>query len=265
MQRNLILIHGAWLAANSWDEFSGYFSQLGYNVIAPEWPRKHEGVEAQREDSGPIHGLGVEEIVDHYEAIIRELDSPPVIVGHSFGGLFTELLLDRGLGVAGVALDPAPAKGVLRLPFSTLKAAFPVLGNPGNKKKAVQLTESQFHYAFTNTLSEEDAKPIYERYAVPGIGLPLFQGAAANFNPSAETKVDWHNGTRAPLLIVGNSKDHTVPAAVSKEAYSRHKKHSKAITAWKLYEDRPHLTGGVPGWEAVADESLAWAENPVVS
>jgi alpha-beta hydrolase superfamily lysophospholipase len=217
-----------------------------------------EDIEEVRRDPSPMNGLGVTEIVDHYAEFIRGLDRPPIIMGHSFGGLVTEMLLDRGFGAAGVALSPAPAKGVLRLPPAQIRSAFPVLGNPGNRKRTVGLTPKQFHYAFTNTMSDEEAKAAYDRYQVPGPGRVLFQAAFANFNPNAATKVDFHKDDRAPLLVIGNGKDHTVPASVSKEAAKRLGK-SKATVDYKEYLDRPHFTAGAPGWEKVADESLEWA------
>jgi alpha-beta hydrolase superfamily lysophospholipase len=179
-------------------------------------------------------------------------------MGHSFGGGFTQILLDRGLGAAGVAISPAPVKGVLRLPPAQLRAAFPVLGNPANRKRTVELTPKQFHYAFTNTMNDADSKAAYDRYQIPGPGRVIFQAAFANFNPRAVTKVDFHKDDRAPLLVMGNTKDHTVPASVSKEAAKRLGK-SKAVVDYKEYENRPHFTAGAPGWEAVADDALEWA------
>jgi alpha-beta hydrolase superfamily lysophospholipase len=219
-----------------------------------------EDIDEVRRDPSPMNGLGVTEIVDHYEGIVRGLDRAPVIIGHSFGGLVTELLLDRGLGAAGVALSPAPMKGVLRLPLAQLRSAFPVLGNPANRKRTVELTPKQFHYAFTNTMDDEAAQAAYERYQVPGPGRVIFQAAVANFNPNAPTKVDVHNDDRPPLLVVGNSEDHTVPASVSREAAKRLGK-SAAVVDYEEFEGRPHFTAGAPGWEAVADRALEWAER----
>jgi alpha-beta hydrolase superfamily lysophospholipase len=215
-------------------------------------------VEDIRRDPSPLNGLGVTEITDHYAEIIRGLDRPPIIIGHSFGGLVTELLLDRGLGAAGVALSPAPVKGVLRLPLAQLRSAFPVLGNPANRKRTVELTPQQFHYAFTNTMSDAESQAAYDRYEVPGPGRVIFQAAFANFNPGAVSKVDFHKDDRAPLLIVGNSEDHTVPASVSREAAKRLGR-SKAVVDYKEFPGRPHFTAGAPGWEGVADYALEWA------
>ena len=215
-------------------------------------------VEEIRRDPSPLNGLGRTEIVEHYSEFIRGLDRPPIIIGHSFGGLVTELVLDRGLGAAGVALSPAQVKGVLRLPFAQLRATFPVLGNPANRNRTVELTPAQFHYAFTNTMNSADAKAAYDRYEIPGPGRVLFQAGFANFNPHAASKIDFHNDSRPPLLIVGNGQDHTVPASVSKEAAKRLGK-SKSVVEYAEYPGRPHFTAGAPGWEEVADHSLDWA------
>jgi alpha-beta hydrolase superfamily lysophospholipase len=217
-----------------------------------------EDVEEVRRDPSALSGLGVTEITDHYAEIIRGLDRPPIIMGHSFGGLVTELLLDRGLGAAGVALSPAPVKGVLRLPLVQLRSAFPVLENPANRNLTVELNPKQFHYAFTNTMTDEQSQAAYDRYEVPGPGRVIFQAAFANFNPGAATKADFHKDDRAPLLIIGNGDDHTVPASVSREAAKRLGK-SRAIVEYKEFPGRPHFTAGAPGWEAVADYALEWA------
>jgi pimeloyl-ACP methyl ester carboxylesterase len=254
------LIHGLWLTPRSWEGWKERFEARGRRVLAPAWPRMQGEVEDLRRDPSPLNGLGVTEIVDHYDRMIRELDGPPVIMGHSFGGLVTELLLDRGLGAAGVAISPAQVKGVLRLPPAQLRSTLPVVGNPANRNRTVELTPEQFNYAFTNTMSEEQAKAAYDRYEVPGPGRVLFQAAFANFNPRAVTKVDFHKDDRPPLLIIGNDQDHTVPASVSKEAAMRLGR-SKAVVDYKEFAGRPHFTAGAPGWEAVADYALDWANR----
>jgi pimeloyl-ACP methyl ester carboxylesterase len=257
----IVLIHGLWLTPRSWEGWKARFEERGHEVFAPAWPRMEGEVEAIRRDPSVLNGLGVVEIVDHYDRIIRSLDTPPVIIGHSFGGLVTELLLDRGLGAAGVAVSPAQVKGVLRLPPAQLRTIFPVLRNPANKNKTFGMTRKQFHYAFTNTMmSDEDAKAAYERYAVPGPCRVLFQAGFANFNPRAVTKVDFHKDDRPPLLVIGNSKDHTVPASVSRAA-AKLLGRSRAVVDYKEYAGRPHFTAGAPGWEAVADYALEWANR----
>lgn len=262
MNSPIVLIHGLWLTPRSWEGWKARFEQRGREVLAPAWPGMEREVEALRRDPSVMNGLGVTEVVDHYDAIIRRLDTPPVIMGHSFGGLITELLLDRGLGAAGVALSPAQIKGVLRLPPAQIRTVWPVLRNPANNHKTVPLTAKQFHYRFTNTMNDADAAAAYERYYVPGSGRVLFQAGLANFNPRAVTNVDVHNDDRPPLLVIGNSRDHTVPASVSKEAAKRLGK-SKAVVDYHEFPGRPHFTAGAPGWEAVADYALEWANRHV--
>ena len=254
----IVLVHGLWLSPRSWEGWKERFESRGHQVLAPAWPRMQGDVEEIRRDPSPMSGLGVTEITDHYAEIVRGLDRAPIIIGHSFGGLVTELLLDRGLGAAGVALSPAPVKGVLRLPLAQLRSALPVLGNPANAKRTVELTPKQFHYAFTNTMGDREARAAYDRYQVPGPGRVIFQAAFANFNPSAATKVDFHKDDRAPLLVVGNDKDHTVPASVSKEAAQRLGK-SRAVVDYKEFAGRPHFTAGAPGWGEVAGYALDWS------
>jgi pimeloyl-ACP methyl ester carboxylesterase len=256
----IVLVHGLWLTPRSWEGWKKRFEAQGRRVLAPAWPRMQDDVEDVRRDPSALNGLGVTEIVEHYERIIRGLDRPPVIMGHSFGGLVVELLLDRGAGAAGVAISPAPVEGVLRLPPAQLRAAFPVLGNPANRNKTVELTPKQFHYGFTNTMSDIDAKAAYDRYQVPGPGRVIFQAAFANLNPRAPTKVDFHKDDRPPLLVMGNDEDHTIPASVSKEAAQRLAK-SKAVVDYKEFTGRPHFTAGAPGWEEVADYALDWANR----
>jgi len=254
----IVLIHGLWMTARSWENWVKHYSDKGYRVIARSWPGMDGDIEALRRDPSPIATLGITEVVDHYEAIIRGLDKPPILIGHSFGGLMTQILLDRGLGAAGVAIASAAAKGVLILPFSTIKVVAPVLGNPLNNHRATPLTQEQFHYAFTNTLSEEESLAVYERYAVPGPDHLLFQAGLANFNPHAASTVNFHNDDRAPLLMISGGKDHISPPSVV-EANTKLYAKSKAITEYKEFPERSHYTLGQAGWEEVADYALDWA------
>lgn len=254
----VVLIHGLWMTPLSWEHWVERYSAQGFRVIARSWPGMERDIEELRQDPSPIAELGVTEVVDHYERIIRALDRPPIIVGHSFGGLMTQILLDRGLGAAGVAIAPAPIKGVIFLPFSTLKVSFPALRNPANAHRAVPLTAEQFHYAFGNNMSEEESLAAYERYAVPGPDHLLFQAALANFNPNAATMVDVHNDARAPLLLIAGEHDHVSPPAVVKATYNLYRK-SRAITDYKEFAGRSHFILGEAGWEDVADFSLRWA------
>ena len=253
----LMFIHGAWLSSQSWDTFAEYFRDRGYEFSAPEWPRKHGDVEELRETTEAIEGLGLTEIVDHYEALIRALDQEPILIGHSFGGLIVELLLDRGLARGGVAMSPAPPKGILALPFSTLKAAAPALAHPSKWHGVVTLMPEEFTYAFVNTFSEEDAAAAYERYAVPETGQIFYEAGFANFHLHPPTEVHFKNEERAPLLIVGAAADHTVPASLSKAQY-KHYEHSPARTDYLEFEGRPHFHMVASDWQEVAAAVDSW-------
>jgi pimeloyl-ACP methyl ester carboxylesterase len=254
----IVLIHGLWLTALSWEHWVERYSAKGFRIVARSWPGMEGSIEALRRDPSAITGLGVGEIVDHYQRLIAELDRPPIIIGHSFGGLIAEMLLDRGLGAAGVAVDPAPVKGIFYLPYSALKSALPGLKNPFAVHGASMLTLEQFQYGFTNHLTLEQSRPLYERYAVPGPNHVLFQASLANFNPHAATTVNFDNDDRAPLLLVAGGHDHTVPASVTRANFDLFAK-SKAITEFREYPERTHWTIGQDGWEDVADDALEWA------
>ena len=256
----LMLIHGAWLSSRSWENFADYFRKRGFAVSAPEWPRKQGDVEELRADADELKGLGITEIVDHYEQQIRALDQPPVLIGHSFGGLIVELLLDRGLGRAGVALSPAPPKGILVLPFSSLKAAAPALAHPSRWHGIVTLTLEEFTYGFVNTFSPEEAAAAYERYAVQETGQIFYEAGFANFHLNPPTEVHFKNAERAPLLIVGAEKDQTVPASLSKKQYEKYER-SDAETEYLEFEGRPHLLMAAEGWEEVAAAIDSWLDG----
>jgi alpha-beta hydrolase superfamily lysophospholipase len=256
----LMLIHGAWLSSRSWENFADYFRKRGFAVSAPEWPRKEGDVEELRAEADELKGLGIAEIVDHYEEQIRALDQPPVLIGHSFGGLIVELLLDRGLGRAGVALSPAPPKGILVLPFSSLKAAAPALAHPSKWHGIVTLTLEEFTYGFVNTFSPEEAAAAYERYAVPETGQIFYEAGFANFHLNPPTEVHFKNAERAPLLIVGAEKDNTVPASLSKKQYEKYER-SPAQTEYLEFEGRPHLLMAADGWEEVAAAIDSWLDG----
>jgi alpha-beta hydrolase superfamily lysophospholipase len=254
----VVLIHGLWMTPLSWEHWVDRYTKRGFAVVNRGWPGLEGDIEAIRRDPSTIAGLGINEIVEHYESIINDLDRPPIIIGHSFGGLMTQILLDRGLGAAGVAIATAPAKGVLLLPFSTLKVSFPVLSNPLNNHRTMSLTPEQFHYAFTNTSSEEESRRVFERYAVPGPDHVLFQAGLANFNPHAATTVDFHNDARAPLLLISCELDHVSPPSVVKANYNLYRK-SRAVTDYKEFPGRTHYILGQDGWEEAADYALDWA------
>jgi pimeloyl-ACP methyl ester carboxylesterase len=256
----LMLIHGAWLSGRSWENFAEYFEKRGFAVSAPEWPRKQGDVEELRADGDELAGLGLDEIVDHYEALIRGLDQPPVLVGHSFGGLIVELLLDRGLGRAAVAISPAPPKGILVLPFSSLKAAGPALAHPSKWHGVVTLTPEEFTYGFVNTFTPEKAAVAYERYAVPETGQIFYEAGFANFRMNPPSEVDFENGERAPLLIVGATEDNTIPASLAEKQYKKYQR-SSAQTDYVEFEGRPHLLMAAEGWDEVAGSIDSWLDG----
>ena len=237
-----------------------FFTQHGYNCVNPGWPGDGDTVEASRIKTKAIANRGVREVANHYAAVIDTLPSNPILIGHSFGGLIVQVLLGRGIGAAGIAIDPAPMRGVWQLPFSALKASFPVLGNPFNFKRAVSLTFKQFNYAFTNTLPEQEARELYARCTVPSPGRPLFQVAFATLNPFAETIVNTSNTTRGPLLITSGASDHTVPPLLSKAAYKKYSK-SPAVTELKSFDGRGHSLTIDHGWQEVASYALNWLNH----
>jgi pimeloyl-ACP methyl ester carboxylesterase len=253
----MMLIHGAWLSSRSWERFSEYFEAHGYAVTAPEWPRKDGDVEQIRADADKVAGLGITEIVEHYEKLIGERAEPPVLVGHSFGGLIVELLLDRGNGRAGVALSPAPPKGILVLPVQALKSVSPALAHPSKWHGVVTLTLEEFTYSFVNTFTPEDAVAAYERYAVPETGQIFYEAGFANFHLHPPTEIHFKSGDRAPLLIVGAGKDQTVPASLSHAAFEKYKR-SAAKTDYVEFDGRPHLAFVGEGWEEIAESIDGW-------
>jgi pimeloyl-ACP methyl ester carboxylesterase len=255
----IVLIHGLWLTPRSWESFRTFYTERGYKVHAPPWPRIEGEVEDIRRDPSALAGLGVLEIADHYERFMETLNEPPIIMGHSFGGLIVQILLDRGLGAAGVAIDPVAPKGVFRLPFSALKAASAVLSNPLNVRRVVPFTFEQFRYAFGNNVSDVKAREFYDRYAIPGPGRPIFQVAAANLTPHAATTVNYRNRTRAPLLLIAGKEDNQVPVSLVRENFKRYSG-SEVTTAFKEFRRRSHLITIQDGWLEVAEYALSWAE-----
>jgi pimeloyl-ACP methyl ester carboxylesterase len=254
---NVVLIHGLWMTPRSWEHWAARYEERGHRVTAPAWPGLEVEVEELRRDPTPLTQLSVTKVVDHYDRIVRGLDSPPIVMGHSIGGTITQLLVDRGLTSAAVGVASATVKGVLDLPLSTLRSAFPVLGNPFNRGKATGLSPKQFHYAFGNTMSRAESDKVYERYHVPAANRVLFEVGLANLTPGAPTKVDFGRDERAPLLFAAFGDDHVVPAKASRHNAEKYRK-SNAVTEFKEFPGRPHFPGA-PGWEDVADYALDWS------
>jgi pimeloyl-ACP methyl ester carboxylesterase len=256
----IVLIHGLWMTPRSWEKWIEHYEERGYRVLAPAYPGLEVEVEALNEDASPIEALTIPAVVEHYEGIVGELDKPPILMGHSMGGLIVQILLDHGYGAAGVAIDSVAPEGVRRVPLAQTRAAFPVLRNPANRHRAVGFTPEQFHYGFANTLSREDSDEVYERYHVPAPGSFIWAAVLANFTPGhQEGYVDYDNEERAPLLLIAGGEDHLQPAAVS-ESNFKHYRHSNATTDYNEFPGRSHYTVGEDGWEEVADYALDWAE-----
>ncbi|MEW5917382.1 MAG: alpha/beta hydrolase [Gemmatimonadota bacterium] len=261
----IVLIHGLWMTPRSWEQWVPYYEKRGYRVLTPGYPGFEIEVEALRENPDVIAKLAVPEVVAHLERVITELDRPPIIMGHSFGGTLTQLLLARGRGAAAVAINSAPTEGVLVNPPSQLKSLFPILKNPLNHHKAIGFTPDEFHYAFTNTLSKDESDKVYARYHIPAPAKWIWAfGVFANITPGhQDTWVDYNKPDRAPLLFIAGGADHIMPASVNRSNAKHYK--SDAITEVHEFADRSHWTCGEPGWEQVADDALAWAERHATS
>jgi len=257
-QPTIVLIHGLWLTPRSWEQWVARYEARGHRVLAPGYPGFEVEVEGLRANPSIIEKLTIDSVADHYEAIIRELDAPTVIMGHSFGGTLTQLLLDRGVGAAGVCIDTAVVRGVRRVPISQVRALFPALDNPAHRHQAVGFTPDQFHYAFTNILSKEDSQKVYDRYHVAAPGRIIWDGALANFQPHSEAKVDFKRPGRAPMLFIAGGEDHVNPAPVNKANYKLQKR-NVSVTDYTEFANRCHYTCGQEGWEPIADYALSWA------
>jgi pimeloyl-ACP methyl ester carboxylesterase len=253
----IVLIHGFWVTPRSWEDWKARYEAKGYKVIAPAYPGFEVEVEALNADPTPIEQVTVPQIIERLESVVGGLDSPPILMGHSAGGVFTQVLLDHGFGAVGVAINSAPTEGVKRVPLSQVRATFPVLKNPANRHRAVGFTHDQWHYAFTNGFSEEESRRLYERYHIPASGSIFWGSALANIHPGKDDNyVNYKNEDRAPLLFISGSSDNLMPPSIQ-QSNARHYK-SNTITEVKEFEG-PHLLPSWPGWEDVADYALDWA------
>jgi non-heme chloroperoxidase len=256
----VVFVHGLWLLPSSWDRWTAVFEEAGYTALTPGWPDDPETVEEAKAHPEVFAGKTVGQVADHFEAVIGRLERKPAVVGHSFGGLLAQILAGRGLAAATVAISPAPFRGVLPLPLSALRSSSPVLANPANRNRAVPLTYDQFRYAFANAVSEDEAKALYESYAVPAPGAPLFQAATANLNPRTEAKVDTEGADRGPLLILSGEKDHTVPWAIAHASYKKQQRNT-AVTEILEVPGRGHALTIDSGWREVADIAVRFVQR----
>ena len=253
----IVFVHGLWLLPGSWDRWVALFEEAGYTAVSPGWPDDPETVEEANANPDVFAHKTIGQVAEYCEQIIRRLTRKPALIGHSFGGLLVQILAGRGLSAASVAIDPAPFRGVLPLPLSSLKSAWPVLGNPANRNRAVPLTFDQFRFGFANAVSEEEARTLYAAYAVPASGAPLFQAATANLNPWTEAKVDTGNLQRGPLLIISGEKDNTVPWAIANASFQREER-NKDITEIIEIPNRGHSLTIDGGWREVAETALGF-------
>ena len=256
----VVFVHGLWLLPCSWDRWAAVFEQAGYVALTPGWPDDPETVDEANAHPEALAGKSIKQVADHFADIVAMLDHKPAIVGHSFGGLLTQILAGRGLATVSVAMDPAPFRGVLPLPVSALRSASPVLDNPANRSRAVPLTYPQFRYAFANALDEGESETLYEQYLVPAAGKPVFQAAAANLNPWTEDKVDTENPERGPLLLISGGMDHTVPPAIVEASYKQQLE-NKNVTEIVCFPDRGHALTIDHGWREVADAALGFVQR----
>jgi pimeloyl-ACP methyl ester carboxylesterase len=251
----VVFVHGLWLLPSSWDRWSGLFEEAGYAALAPGWPDDPETVAEAKQHPEVFANKTVGQVADYFGTLIGQLNQKPAIIGHSFGGLLTEILAGRGLSKVSVAISPAPFRGVLPLPISALRAASPALSNPANIHRAVPLTYDQFRFSFANAVGEDEAKELYEQYSVPAPGTPLFQAATANFNPWTEVKVNSKNPERGPLLIISGDRDHTVPWAIANASYQKQRR-NEGVTEIIKIQNRGHALTIDNGWRDVATTAL---------
>ena len=256
----VVFIHGLWLLPSSWDRWASLFEDAGFTALTPGWPDDPETVDEAKAHPQVFAHKGVGQVADHFAEILGGLRRTPAVIGHSFGGLLAQIVAGRGLSRVTVAVDPAPFRGVLPLPLSALKSAWPVLGNPANRNRAIPLTYEQFRFGFANAVDEAEAQELYETYAVPAAGKPLFQAATANFNPWTEAKVDATNPDRGPLLIISGEKDNTVPWAIANASYKKQRR-NRGVTEIVEVKNRGHALTIDHGWREVADTALGFVRR----
>jgi pimeloyl-ACP methyl ester carboxylesterase len=254
---DVVFIHGLWVSYTSWQLWIDHFAAGGHRAIAPRWPGEADTAVASRQSRDAQAGFGLDQITDHFAAVIEQFDTPPIAIGHSFGGLIAQKLLGQNRVAAAVAIDPAPIKGIRALPFAQLRSAFPVLGNPLNRGRAKGLTRAQWRYGFGNTLTEAESDSLWEQWSIPSPCKPLFEAGTANFVPNSAAKVNVANAERGPLLITGGTADHTVPLVTAKAAFKQYAR-SSAVTEFHQFDGAGHSLTVDHRWPEVADVALTW-------
>ena len=260
MTTPVVFIHGLWLHATSWQPWTELFAAAGYLPTAPGWPHEPPTVEEARKNPSAVANLSIDDVTHHYAELIARLDQAPILIGHSFGGLFAEKLLGQGVGKAAVAIDPAQIKGVLPLPLAQLRSGLPALANPANLRRSVSLTKKEFRFGFGNALTEEESDELHERWTIPSPARPLFQAAAANFVMHSQAAVDIANSDRGPLLLISGTADHTVPDVVTRSTLKQYRD-SSAVTELQQFEGRGHSLTIDGGWREVAEAILTWLKK----
>jgi non-heme chloroperoxidase len=256
----VVFIHGLWIHSDAWQPWVELYRSAGYDAMAPGWPGDSASPDDTRKNAAAVANRGIDDITGSYLDVISRLETAPVVIGHSFGGLIAQKLLAGGMAAAAVAIDPGQIKGVRPLPFAQIRSGLPVLAKPGNKKRAVALTQKQFRYSFGNALTEGESAQLFDRYAIPGPGRPLFEASAANFSKSSPAAVDTRKADRGPLLIIGGGQDHTVPEVVARAAYKLYSG-SGAVTDYHVFSGRGHSLVLDHGWREVADYTLSWLSS----
>lgn len=257
--KTILLVHGLWVTPRSWHKFQNYYEARGYRVLAPAWPGIKGEVEDMQRDPSSFNGIGIADVLAHYTRIIRSLPELPILIGHSYGGLIAQILLDRGLGVAGVAIDSVPAKGIPILPWSTIEALTPALANPLNYRGTYRFPFARWWRVFANSLSESEARAAYAQYAIAAPGRAIFDAALSNVTPGSPAAVDFKNSVRGPLLFIAGERDVIMPAALNRKNLRKYHSAS-AVTEYKEFPGRSHFIIGERGWEEVAEYAISWAE-----
>ena len=256
----IVFIHGPWIHASSWQPWQDYFRAHGYTTYAPGWPGEHDDVEQTRAHPRAVADVGVDDVVTHYAAIVDGLAAPPILVGHSFGGMIAEKLLGRDGAVAAIAIDAPRIKGVLRAPLWAIRAALPVLKNPADHYRAISMTREQFRYSFAHTVSATESDELFDRWTIPAPGRPLVDTELTPFTADATAAWATDNPDRGPLLLAMVGRNGSVPEAITKATYGLHGD-PIAVTDLMEFEDRGHSLAIDAGWPEVADACLVWLEK----